>query len=249
MTRASLMGYGVVGVVLGLVLMPLGAELFGRLLEANGFDPQGETFNWNPALVSLHLFADVFTGLAYVAISVTLIYLARKVGEDLPFIWAFVAFGLFIVACGMTHFVAAWTLWTPAYWLAGGVKFATAVVSIATAVAIPPLVPKVLALVAAAKVSEERRLRLQDTNEELAVLNARLTELDQLKTQFFANVSHELRTPLTLILGPVGKLLAQGQMTQEQRQDLEVVERNARTLLKHVNDLLDMVVCGRLLKK
>ena len=151
MTRASLMGYGVVGVVLGLVLMPLGAELFGRLLEANGFDPQGGTFNWNPALVSLHLFADVFTGLAYVAISVTLIYLARKVGEDLPFIWAFVAFGLFIVACGMTHFVAAWTLWTPAYWLAGGVKFATAVVSIATAVAIPPLVPKVLALVAAAK--------------------------------------------------------------------------------------------------
>jgi PAS domain S-box-containing protein len=77
-------------------------------------------------------------------------------------------------------------------------------------------------------------------NEELRVLYERLRDFDRLKTQFFANVSHELRTPLALILGPVRRRLEAGGLGDEGRRDLEVVERNARTLLKHVNDLLDL---------
>jgi two-component sensor histidine kinase len=71
-------------------------------------------------------------------------------------------------------------------------------------------------------------------------LRRRVKELDQLKTQFFANVSHELRTPLTLLLGPTQKLMGDAGLTAEQRGDLEVIERNGRTLLKRVNDLLDI---------
>jgi PAS domain S-box-containing protein len=65
-------------------------------------------------------------------------------------------------------------------------------------------------------------------------------ELDRLKAEFFANISHELRTPLVLILGPVGKTLAEGGLTEKGRQALELVERNAGLLLRHVNDLLDL---------
>ena len=65
-------------------------------------------------------------------------------------------------------------------------------------------------------------------------------ELDRLKTEFFANISHELRTPLALILGPVQKRLGAGGLTEKERQGLELVERNARLLLRHVNDLLDL---------
>jgi len=76
---------------------------------------------------------------------------------------------------------------------------------------------------------------------EVARKNQELKELDEIKSQFFANVSHELRTPLTLILGPVEQILAGTEpLAGSQRRALETVRRNASTLLKHVNDLLDV---------
>ena len=77
--------------------------------------------------------------------------------------------------------------------------------------------------------------------EELQQLLDRVRELDAAKSNFFANVSHELRTPLTLVLGPVEELLSGGEpLTERQRLGLEVVERNALTLLRQVNALLDL---------
>ena len=86
---------------------------------------------------------------------------------------------------------------------------------------------------------QEANKKLQAANAELEQLYAKVTELDELKTQFFANVSHELRTPLALILGPAEKLLSSSVIASE-KHDLEVIVRNARILLKHVNDLLDV---------
>lgn len=81
---------------------------------------------------------------------------------------------------------------------------------------------------------------LRALSEERGALYERLKELDRLKTQFFANVSHELRTPLTLILGLTRRLAQSPSLDADGRQDLGVIERNGRLLLKHVNDLLDV---------
>src|SRR5499426_1686834 len=75
---------------------------------------------------------------------------------------------------------------------------------------------------------------------ELKDRNARLAELDHVKSIFLENISHELRTPLALILGPTEKWLSSRGLTEEQHRDLDVVMRNARSLLKTVNDLLDV---------
>jgi signal transduction histidine kinase len=72
--------------------------------------------------------------------------------------------------------------------------------------------------------------------------NQELNELDQRKTEFFANVSHELRTPLTLILAPVQELLeGGGRLTDAVASRLGVVRDNALRLLKLVNDLLEVI--------
>ena len=90
------------------------------------------------------------------------------------------------------------------------------------------------------KKAHEREIAAK--NIELQGLLERIRDLDEIKTQFFANVSHELRTPLALILGPAQRLIADdGTMPLQQRRDgAQVIARNARMLLKHVNDLLDM---------
>lgn len=65
-------------------------------------------------------------------------------------------------------------------------------------------------------------------------------EAERAKQDFFALVSHELRTPLTAILGYV-ELLASDDgapFPQEHARHLEVIERNARRLVRLVGDLL-----------
>jgi signal transduction histidine kinase/CheY-like chemotaxis protein len=194
----------------------------------------------DPLLTSLHTLSDFSIGVAYVAISVTLLYFVYRARHWMPFQGVFIAFGAFIVFCGGTHFMHVALLYTPAYGLAAVIQALTVVASVATAIALPPLVPRALALIEAARTSEERKRQLEAAHAELEDLYAHLKTLDEQKTQFFANVSHELRTPLALILGPTEMLLADGGLGPEQRRGLEGIERNARMLLRHVNDLLDV---------
>src|SRR6266516_2898902 len=154
-----------------------------KLFSTQGFMPHGHCYFWRPEVVWLHVGSDLLIGLSYVAISATLAFLVYKARREIPFHWMILAFGLFIIACGGTHFMEVYTLWHPRYWLSGTIKLLTAVASVTTAVALPPLVPKVFTLIGDAKLSQGRKLRLESANAELEKLNARLKELDDLKTR------------------------------------------------------------------
>ncbi|HEY9890066.1 MAG TPA: PAS domain-containing protein, partial [Candidatus Obscuribacterales bacterium] len=52
----------------------------------------------------------------------------------------------FIISCGLTHALTIWTLWHPTYWLSGVIKAITAGISVFTAGALIPALPRLLAL-------------------------------------------------------------------------------------------------------
>ncbi|MEW5855278.1 MAG: ATP-binding protein [Myxococcota bacterium] len=74
---------------------------------------------------------------------------------------------------------------------------------------------------------------------QLADQNARLAELDRLKSEFLANVSHELRTPLTLIQGPLECLHTSPELPPALRESVQRMRRNTARLAVMVDDLLD----------
>ena len=71
--------------------------------------------------------------------------------------------------------------------------------------------------------------------------NARLQEMDELKSDFVATVSHELKTPLTAIIGAAQTLGRRGaHMSEEQHETfIDMIERQGTKLLRLVEDVLD----------
>ena len=59
------------------------------------------------------------------------------------------------------------------------------------------------------------------------------------KSEFLSRMSHELRTPLNAILG-FGQLLQLGDLTEEQRQNVEEIIKGGRHLLDLINEVLDI---------
>lgn len=141
-------------------------------MQHSDFMPHGICYLWKPELVWLHVISDGVIALAYYAIPPALLYLvvrarreARALGlpqpaRGLPYEWVYLAFGLFIVACGTTHVMGVWNVWNPNYWVSGGVKVVTALASVATAVALPPLMPRAIALFREARISELQHTQL-----------------------------------------------------------------------------------------
>lgn len=64
-------------------------------------------------------------------------------------------------------------------------------------------------------------------------------ELYTAKIDFFTNVAHEIRTPLTLIKSPLENVLANTDLNNVIKEDLEIMDLNTNRLLDLVNQLLD----------
>jgi len=79
------------------------------------------------------------------------------------------------------------------------------------------------------------RLELEKAYEELSVL-------DKMKSDFIAIASHELRTPLSIIKGYAEAFLhgELGELSEAQREKLELVNRRADQMTRIINDLLDI---------
>lgn len=83
-------------------------------------------------------------------------------------------------------------------------------------------------------------LRVQQRTEELEVAYKKLSELNELKSNFIANVSHELRTPLTHIQGYIDLFLSgkEYSLSDEVKQGLLVMQHSTDRLNRLINDLI-----------
>ncbi|MBW7859018.1 MAG: HAMP domain-containing histidine kinase, partial [Leptonema sp. (in: Bacteria)] len=84
------------------------------------------------------------------------------------------------------------------------------------------------------------RLKQLHIQADLTIANQKLTEIDRLRSNFFAGISHEFRTPLTLMLSPLQDMLTEAKNSHWLTEYLKSVERNGSRLLVLVNNLIDL---------
>jgi adenylate cyclase len=86
----------------------------------------------------------------------------------------------------------------------------------------------------------DRTQELQQQNIALEQAKLAAESANQAKSNFLASMNHELRTPLTAILGFSELLKRSQQLGQEERENLDIINRSGKHLLDLINDVLEL---------
>src|SRR5664279_1397155 len=96
------------------------------------------------------------------------------------------------------------------------------------------------------KRADELEIKVEERTEELTEINKKLveakSEADQAnmaKSEFLANMSHEIRTPMNAVLGYT-ELLGSTVIDQTQKNYINSIKSSGKSLLKLINDILDL---------
>ena len=90
-------------------------------------------------------------------------------------------------------------------------------------------------------------VKLRHTMDDLVEARDQAEAANVLKSHFLANMSHEIRTPLNGVLA-MAQIMAMGEMTDQQRERLDVIRKSGESLLAVLNDILDLskIEAGRM---
>lgn len=140
------------------------------------FMPHGHYYMWRSDILWLNVISDGLIALAYFSIPIGL-YLVVSKRPSSPFKPLIIMFSLFILACGVTHLFAIWTVWHGDYGVHGLAKGVTAIVSVVTAAMLLPQLPKLMALQSPKELETlNNNLRLKIDEQESATKDLSNTE-------------------------------------------------------------------------
>ncbi|MFN3430575.1 MAG: ATP-binding protein, partial [Candidatus Sericytochromatia bacterium] len=110
---------------------------------APNFMPHGHCYAWTPGILGMEVGANAVIALAYFSIPVILwAFVLRR--PDIPYRHFLTLFAVFITSCGVGHLLEVVAIWQPIYWQMALWNCFTAVASIGTAIALVPVLPRLL---------------------------------------------------------------------------------------------------------
>jgi chemotaxis family two-component system sensor kinase Cph1 len=212
-------------------------EFFQRLSDVNDWPPRWFCGRWTDFHGWLYIISDLTIWLAYMAIPLILVrFLFVKKG--VPLSGVFWLFGAFIMLCGLTHLLDALMFWWPAYRINALIRFLTAVVSIATVIALIRYFNEAVGLRTSKEYDRELSFRQQAMQE--------LTRSNEELQQFAYVASHDLQSPLKTIVNYLSLLESKhaDKLDGDARKLIGVSTAAADRMRILINDLLDFSRVG-----
>ncbi|SFS11602.1 Signal transduction histidine kinase [Granulicella pectinivorans] len=170
---------------------------YSFLMSAN-YLPHQFCYLAQPGLVWTNVVMDGLIAASYLAIFLALFWMAFKLRgvEDLRgYLWIFIAFGTFIIACGLTHVMEMVTIWWAVYRVSAAMKVIAALASVPTAVLFIRSAPDLAANI------ERFMLMLSTTQKEKDQALASLIAAEKLAVagRISASIAHEIKNPLDTV--------------------------------------------------
>ena len=196
--------------VLGLSSLAVAQSGVLHSLFSSDYLPHRYCYLAKPWLVRTNVSSDTIIALSYMTITACLIgiaYQLRSLAMMRKYLWIFISFGVFIIACGITHAMEVLTVWKPFYPMSAAFKVLCALASMPTAILFAGAAPRLTEAIRnylkkLEEATEQRDLAVTQLEREQLMREKRIEALSHMA----GGLAHEISNPLAIMHGKASDL-------------------------------------------